>query len=82
MAEIAVVTGANRGIGFEICAQLKAKGATVVAACRKSSAELDALGVTVVTGVEVTEGPGLSPLVEACKDKKVAVLVNLSLIHI
>jgi NAD(P)-dependent dehydrogenase (short-subunit alcohol dehydrogenase family) len=43
-----VVTGANRGIGLELCRQLKARGEDVFAACRTTSPELEALGVTVV----------------------------------
>src|SRR5690606_9141455 len=43
----ALVTGANRGIGLELCRQLKASGARVIAVCRKSSKELDALDVRV-----------------------------------
>jgi NAD(P)-dependent dehydrogenase (short-subunit alcohol dehydrogenase family) len=50
-----VVTGASRGIGLELARQLKARGATVVAVCRKSSPELDALGVRVESGLDVTE---------------------------
>ena len=52
---VAVVTGANRGIGLEFARQLKLRGASVVAVCRTSSPELDALGVRVESGVEVTE---------------------------
>ena len=35
---IAVVTGGNRGIGFEICRQLAARGARVVLTARKAAA--------------------------------------------
>ncbi len=52
---ISVVTGANRGIGLELTKQLAARGASVVAVCRKSSPELDALGVRVESGVDVSK---------------------------
>jgi NAD(P)-dependent dehydrogenase (short-subunit alcohol dehydrogenase family) len=42
-----VVTGANRGIGLELVRIFHARGETVVAGCRTSSPELDALGVRV-----------------------------------
>ena len=38
-----LVTGANRGIGLEFCRQLQGRGDRVVAVCRESSAELEAL---------------------------------------
>ena len=52
---ISVVTGASRGIGLELARQLKARGASVVAVCRGSSSGLDALGVRVESGFDVTE---------------------------
>jgi NAD(P)-dependent dehydrogenase (short-subunit alcohol dehydrogenase family) len=55
----ALITGANRGIGLELCRQLKASGMHVVAACRTRSMALDALGVEVVDGVDVaSDGVG------------------------
>ncbi len=61
---ISVVTGANRGIGLEFARQLKARGASVVAICRKSSPELDALGVRIESGIDVTEPAAGSRLAE------------------
>jgi NAD(P)-dependent dehydrogenase (short-subunit alcohol dehydrogenase family) len=56
---IAVVTGANRGIGLALVRQLRARGASlqVAAVCRHSSAELDGLGVRVESGIDLT-APG------------------------
>ena len=44
-----VITGANRGIGLEFARQYSADGWDVIATARPSSADLDALGVTVKT---------------------------------
>lgn len=60
----ALITGANRGIGLELCKQLKAKGFDVIAACRKSSPELDALGVRVETGVDVASDEAVKKLAD------------------
>ena len=49
----ALVTGANRGLGLGISTAMRDKGYEVFAGCRKSSPELDALGVRVVEGVDV-----------------------------
>jgi NAD(P)-dependent dehydrogenase (short-subunit alcohol dehydrogenase family) len=50
-----LVTGCNRGIGLELCRQLAARGDSVIAVCRSASAELDALGVRVESGVELSD---------------------------
>ena len=49
-----LITGSNRGIGLEYCRQLIARGDEVIATCRFSSPELEALGVRVEEGVDVT----------------------------
>ena len=52
---IAVVTGANRGIGLEISSQLKDKNFEVIGVCRKQSTELGALGIEILEGVDPTD---------------------------
>lgn len=71
-----MVTGANRGIGLELCSQLQALGYRVVAACRKTSLALQALGVEVVEGIDVTRADTLAALAAACEGQTVDIVVN------
>ncbi|MFO7179786.1 MAG: SDR family oxidoreductase [Pseudomonadota bacterium] len=73
---LAVVTGANRGIGLALAELLKERGTTVVACCRKASPELGKLGVEVVEGVEVTEDAGIARIVEAVGNRRIDLLIN------
>jgi NAD(P)-dependent dehydrogenase (short-subunit alcohol dehydrogenase family) len=73
---LSVVTGANRGIGLALCAELAKRGHHVVAACRKSSPELAKLGVEVVEGVDVATEAGIAALVKAVGDRSIDLLVN------
>jgi len=59
-----LVTGANRGIGLECCRQLQARGDLVIAVCRTPSAELEALGVRIEAGVDLTSEAAITSLVE------------------
>ena len=77
----ALVTGANRGIGLELCRQLAARGSDVVAACRASSAELDTLArgsggkVQLETGVEVTSDASVRALAGKLAGARIDLLV-------
>ena len=57
-----LVTGANRGIGLEICRQLAARGDEPVAVCRESNSALDALNISVIEGIDVTVADAASAL--------------------
>ncbi|WP_299408415.1 SDR family oxidoreductase [Acaryochloris sp. IP29b_bin.148] len=59
-----LVTGANRGIGLEYCRQLQQRGDEVIALCRTSSADLDALGVQIKTHVDITSDTSMTDLVQ------------------
>jgi NAD(P)-dependent dehydrogenase (short-subunit alcohol dehydrogenase family) len=71
-----LITGANRGIGLELSRQLTERGDAVIALCRKTSPELDALGVRVVEDVDVTDSTTLVKASEALGDTKADVLIN------
>jgi NAD(P)-dependent dehydrogenase (short-subunit alcohol dehydrogenase family) len=76
MAQTALVTGSNRGIGLEFCTQLKQRGFDVIATCRHGSPALEALGVEVIEGVEVSEPDSLKELVEKLDGRKIDWLIN------
>lgn len=73
---VAVVIGANRGIGLELVRQLKARGADVVGVCRARSPELEALGVRVESGIDVTEPAAWARLVERLAHDDIDLLIQ------
>jgi NAD(P)-dependent dehydrogenase (short-subunit alcohol dehydrogenase family) len=73
---LSIVTGANKGIGLALVAELAKRGGTVIAACRKSSPELAKLGVEVVEGVDVSADAGISILAGAVGTRSIDLLVN------
>ena len=73
---IYLIIGANRGIGLELVRQLKERGEDVIATCRSSSPELDALSVRVESNIDVTSGDSVIKLRENLKDTKVDVLIH------
>jgi NAD(P)-dependent dehydrogenase (short-subunit alcohol dehydrogenase family) len=73
---LCVVTGANRGIGLSLVQLLLERKSTVVAACRKRSAELSALGPEIVDPVDVTDDAGIARLVQAVGDRTIDLLIN------
>lgn len=71
----ALVTGANRGIGLELCRLLKARGDHVIAVCRKPSAELKALDVRVEPNVNVSEAAAMHSLGSRLRDVAIDILI-------
>lgn len=80
-----LVTGANRGIGYEYCKQLQERGDEVIATCRSSSAELDALAkksadaptkVRIETGVDIADDKAIASLLKTLPDGSIDVLIN------
>jgi len=59
---MALITGAAGGIGRELARQLAARGTTVIAVCRKPSAELSALPVRVEAGIDIATDAGCAAL--------------------
>ena len=73
---IYLITGANRGIGLELVRQLKARGEDVIATCRSSSPELNALSVRIETDIDITSGDSVIKLREKLIDTEVDVLIQ------
>ena len=57
-----LVTGANRGIGLALCRLLQERGDSVIAVCRMPSEELQALGVRIEAGIELSDPASLEAL--------------------
>ena len=74
--ETIVITGANRGIGLEMARQYAQRGDRVIAACRRSVEALDALGVRVIEGVDVTSAESVERLVSELAGERIDRLVN------
>lgn len=70
-----LITGANRGIGLALAREYQGRGDDVIAAVRRSSPELDALGVRVETDVDVGSDDAVRSLTERLGDTPLDVLV-------
>ena len=71
-----LVTGASRGIGLELCRQLRQAGHRVIAACRTAPDELRSLGCRIIDGVEVTDDATVARLAAEVGGDRIDVLVN------
>lgn len=76
MSQTYLITGTNRGIGLEYCRQLQAQGHHVIAVCRSPSEELQALGVQIESGVDLTNTQAVEGLASRLEGKKIDVLIN------
>jgi NAD(P)-dependent dehydrogenase (short-subunit alcohol dehydrogenase family) len=71
-----LVTGCSRGIGLELCRQLRARGDAVIAACREASPDLRALDVRVEEGIDVASDDGPSLLASRLSGANLGALVH------
>ncbi len=73
---LTIITGANRGIGLALATALRQRGATILATCRAPSPALEALGVEIVAGVELTADAGIAALRAAVGARSIELLIN------
>jgi NAD(P)-dependent dehydrogenase (short-subunit alcohol dehydrogenase family) len=71
-----LVTGGARGIGLELCRQLRARGDDVIATCRTASTQLRDLGVRLEEGIDVTDDAAPRLLAERLSGARIDVLVH------
>jgi NAD(P)-dependent dehydrogenase (short-subunit alcohol dehydrogenase family) len=71
-----LITGANRGIGYEYCRQVQGRGDRAIAICRTASEELKQLGVQVEEGVDITSDASVADLRDRLGDTMIDVLIN------
>ncbi len=71
-----LITGSNRGIGLELTSQLHKRGENVFATCRKSSEELNGLGVNVIENVDISSGQSITNLKRKLNNIKLDCLIH------
>ena len=76
MTKHVVITGANRGIGLNLCQQYLTKGYQVTAVVRNPSAELKALDVTVISNIDVANAADIKTLESQLHGHKIDILIN------
>ena len=71
-----LITGANQGIGLQLCIAYKQKGAEVIAVCRNASQKLLALECEVIDSIDVTEKESITRLKQKVGARKLDLLIN------
>ena len=76
MNKVAVITGANRGIGIEFVKHYLSQGWTVYGICRQSSEALNNSGAQVIEGVDVSSADAMPTLESAFSSVQIDLLIN------
>jgi NAD(P)-dependent dehydrogenase (short-subunit alcohol dehydrogenase family) len=73
---VAVVTGADRGLGAALATALAARGDEVWAACLAETPELSAPGLNVVGGIDVSSDESVAKLRDALGDRQLDLVLS------
>ena len=71
-----LITGANRGIGLELCRELTNRGEEVIAVCRHSNSKLQELNLWVIEGIDVGSTESVNALQAQLGELKLDWLIN------
>jgi NAD(P)-dependent dehydrogenase (short-subunit alcohol dehydrogenase family) len=71
-----LIIGGNRGIGFELCKQLNARGDNVVTTCRQASPELKSLDVTTIENIDVSMADDILNMKNALGDQTFDLIIH------
>jgi NAD(P)-dependent dehydrogenase (short-subunit alcohol dehydrogenase family) len=71
-----LITGCNRGIGLQLATQVQDHGDTVIGVCRTASEELTALGIRMISGIDVSDGASIKTLVAELDGETIDILIN------
>ena len=71
-----LVTGANRGIGLELCKQLKSKGHEIYAVCRKASEPLKGVAKQIIEGVDVGRDQAVDQIQTRLQAEHLDIVIN------
>ena len=78
MSKNILIIGANKGIGLELSRQYIRAGHNVIASCRVSSPELNALNCQIIEEVDVTNDASITTLSEAINVENLDILIHNS----
>lgn len=71
-----LITGCNRGIGLELARQFKDRGDDVIGVCRTAGHSLNALGIRVLSDVDVADADSVARMAAALQGETLDILVN------
>ena len=76
-----LIRGSNRGIGLELCKQVLERGNEVIATCRKSSLELNNLGVRIEENIDISSKESIDNLRKNLSGLELDCLIHNAGIH-